>query len=71
MYPTNKLGSDVWLNDTEVSRGHSSRFATKDRTLITLVEIEGGSSATIAENRTSVWPYEEDRSGRPKTIGGA
>ena len=41
MYPTDKAGSNTCLNDREVSRGHSSRFAMKDRTLIILINIGG------------------------------
>ena len=43
MYPTNNTASNGCLNDTEVSRGHSSRFAMKDRTLIILINIGGRS----------------------------
>lgn len=43
MYPTNNTDSNGCLNDTEVSRGHSSRFAMKDRTLIILINIGGRS----------------------------
>ncbi|GEO65573.1 hypothetical protein LNA01_27560 [Companilactobacillus nantensis] len=59
MYPTDKPDSDVWRNDTEVSRGHSSHVVMKDRTLINLINMGGRSGAKIAENRTKFWPVEE------------